>query len=136
MGQYAATNIVKLLLAAEEGQDPVDLAQLQPFTPRMALAIGTTAIAYPGGGPENIRTGPWVKQKAFGRGLAIDGLFEDHSYFRVEMLIPDRHAKELGTGSRSPSRSVSLRILSKSFSAVEFRNTPLSKGAYWTLCQH
>jgi hypothetical protein len=70
MGRYAATNIVKSLLALEDGESTANLAKLgqSPFT--MSLAIGEYAMSLRGG---NVIFGKDVMQRAFGRGLGIEG---------------------------------------------------------------
>lgn len=69
MGKLAAANIVVSLLAAEEGANP-ELGHLPVSKPTMTLAIGEQAIGMRAG----MRWGREVKQRAFGRGLGIDGM--------------------------------------------------------------
>jgi len=71
MGQFAATNLINTMIAVEDGKKATD-AELVPcpkFEPTMSLAIGEQAIGMRSG----IRYGKDVKQRAFGRGLGIDG---------------------------------------------------------------
>jgi hypothetical protein len=73
MGQYAATNIINTLIAVEDGKDPckAGLVPCPPFEPAMSLAIGEQAIGMRFG----LMYGKEVKERAFGRGLGIDGAF-------------------------------------------------------------
>lgn len=74
MGQFAATNIVNTLIAVEDGKDPckAEFVPCPPFEPTMSLAIGEQAIGMRFG----LRYGKEVKERAFGRGLGIDGAFD------------------------------------------------------------
>jgi hypothetical protein len=76
MGKLAASNIIKLLLAAEDGTSTVELEKCPVNPPTMSLAIGKQAIGMRGG---TMRWGEDVMNRAFGRGLGIEGLFFDCS---------------------------------------------------------
>lgn len=74
MGKVAAINIVLSLLANEDGKvDNIgqELAKYPASKPTMSLAIADQAI----GMRQGIRYGKEVKQRAFGRGLGIEGKF-------------------------------------------------------------
>ena len=71
MGRIAATNIVKLLLAAEDGISDVELEKCPVNPVTMSLAIGKQAIGMRGG---TMRWGEDVMNRAFGRGLGIEGM--------------------------------------------------------------
>jgi hypothetical protein len=72
MGRYAATNIVKLLLATEDGETTAILAKCPVFPASMSLAIGEYAMGLRSDG---MKWGKDVMQRAFGRGLGIEGGF-------------------------------------------------------------
>ncbi|KAF2420210.1 FAD/NAD(P)-binding domain-containing protein [Tothia fuscella] len=70
MGRICAANIVTLLRAAEDGNSNPELEICPPFQPTMSLAIGEQAMGLRGG---EIRFGKEVMERAFGRGLGIEG---------------------------------------------------------------
>ncbi|TID22703.1 FAD/NAD(P)-binding domain-containing protein [Venturia nashicola] len=72
-GKVAATNIVKLLLAAEENEPATGLATVQYGAPTMSLAVGTQAMTIRGGG---LRWGKEVRDRAFGPDLGAKGTLE------------------------------------------------------------
>jgi apoptosis-inducing factor 2 len=71
MGKIAATNIVQLLLGAEDNEPVTEFAKVTNGPPAMSLAIGEQAMTLRGGG---VRWGKEIKERAFGRGLGIEGI--------------------------------------------------------------
>jgi NADH dehydrogenase FAD-containing subunit len=69
---FAATNIAKILAAKEDGVDvtSISLGECPQFPPRMSLAMGSEAVVHRPG--MEVRFGSDIKERAFGRGLAID----------------------------------------------------------------
>jgi len=86
MGQFVATNIVRMLLDSERsshdtaGSQPFSLEECPDFEPMMALSIGQNAVVYSKG--TNVAWGVHLKDAVVGRGLGIDGKFplKDISY--------------------------------------------------------
>jgi apoptosis-inducing factor 2 len=72
MGRIAASNIVKLLLAAEDDVSDIELEKCPVFPASMSLAIGEQAMGLRGG---RMLFGKEVMQRAFGRGLGIEGSY-------------------------------------------------------------
>ncbi|QDS68789.1 hypothetical protein FKW77_005826 [Venturia effusa] len=72
-GKVAATNIVKLLLAAEDNGTATDLATVQYGAPTMSLAVGTQAMTIRGGG---LKWGKEIRDRAFGPDLGAKGTLE------------------------------------------------------------
>lgn len=75
MGQFAATNIVSLMLR-DFARKSTSRALLRnpPFDPMMALTIGNNVVAYRSG--SEVQSGGEESRKALvGRGLGIDGKF-------------------------------------------------------------
>jgi hypothetical protein len=105
MGRYAATNIVKLLLATEDGDVTVKLATCPAFPASMSLAIGEYAIGLRSDG---MRWGKDVMQRAFGRGLGIEGEF--HWANRLELGAWDILTGRLGTLKKLKLKPAALEV--------------------------
>lgn len=111
MGQFAATNIVQMLIAVEDGgnSEEAKLAACPPFKSMMSLAIGEQAIGMRFG----LMYGKEVKERAFGRGLGIDSEPEKRVWQQLRILIRHRHASPFGDPSCSCRRQ-RTRIASSS----------------------
>lgn len=72
-GKIAATNIAKLLLAAEDTEAATGLATVQYGAPTMSLAVGTQAMTIRGGG---LKWGKEIRDRAFGPDLGAKGTLE------------------------------------------------------------
>lgn len=72
-GKIAATNIVKLLLAAEDNEPVSGLATVQYGAPTMSLAVGTQAMTIRGGA---LKWGKEIRDRAFGPDLGAKGTLE------------------------------------------------------------
>lgn len=79
-GKIAATNIVKLLLAAEDEETATALATVQYGAPTMSLAVGTQAMTIRGGG---LKWGKEIRDRAFGPDLGAKGTLEKLGLTRV-----------------------------------------------------
>jgi apoptosis-inducing factor 2 len=75
MAGIAATNVVNMMLDAEDGAESrhavaSELASCPEFEPRMSLALGATVVVFRP--PNHVKWGKELKGRVFGRGLAID----------------------------------------------------------------
>jgi NADH dehydrogenase FAD-containing subunit len=76
MGQFAATNIMKMMLSNcsaynEESDHCKKLAECPTMDPMMALSIGKNALVYQSG--HGVQHSEALKESVVGRGLGIDG---------------------------------------------------------------
>jgi hypothetical protein len=79
MGQYAATNIMKMIKSEQDSkrgmQSPVadNLLECPAFQPMMVLTIGNEAIMYTA--EAGVSFGKAVKDVFVGRGYSIDSMY-------------------------------------------------------------
>jgi hypothetical protein len=71
MGQFAATNIMKLMLTAEDVRREQDLLNCPSMDPMMALSIGSQALVYQKA--IGVLSSEELKETVIGRGMGIDG---------------------------------------------------------------
>jgi NADH dehydrogenase FAD-containing subunit len=83
-GKIAATNIVKLLLAAEDNEPVTELATVQYGAPTMSLAVGTQAMTIRGGG---LKWGKEIRDRAFGPDLGAKGTLEKLGLSKIRSAI-------------------------------------------------
>ena len=70
MGQFIATNIMKLILATETLGTDHDLLNCPPMDPMMALSIGSNALVYQEA--LGVLSSEELKKTVIGRGMGID----------------------------------------------------------------
>jgi hypothetical protein len=97
MGQYAASNILKLIKRQEEHRaSPMppqdlssteDLLQCPEFEPMMALSVGDEGVAYTKA--SGVIWGKHIKDNYIGRGLGIDSKFCRERFLSFK---PESHA--------------------------------------------
>jgi hypothetical protein len=78
MGQFAATNIMKLMLIAEGVSTDEDLLNCPSMDPMMALSIGSNALIYQEA--MGVVSSEELKETVIGRGMGIDG--------EITLLLP------------------------------------------------
>jgi hypothetical protein len=88
MGRICASNIITMLHAAEDSNSSPELEKCPPFAPTMSLAIGEQAMGLRGG---QVRYGKDVMQRAFGRGLGIEGTLKK---LKLRPIGPERQNGE------------------------------------------
>jgi len=71
MGKIAATNIYKILLAAEDDETISNFAKVSAGPPSMSLAVGEQAMSNRAGG---VRWGKELRDRAFGPDLGCEGM--------------------------------------------------------------
>jgi hypothetical protein len=71
MGQFVATNIMKLMLGEETLSPERDLLECPPMDPMMALSIGSNALVYQEA--LGVLSSEELKETVIGRDMGIDG---------------------------------------------------------------